>query len=91
MFRKKLDIDQMSAEEMEAFLSRTMKRLLWLNVLWILFVIAMIFWSKVIGVILLIITVIKYIFDYYDIEAQSYYHGFLSHITVKKHDQTKDD
>ena len=73
----------MSSEEMEAFLSRMMKRMIWLNALWLLFVFAVLFWHTVIGVILLIITGVKYLFDYYDVDSQAHYHNFVDKMLKK--------
>ena len=91
MFRKNLNIDEMSSQEMEALLSRVAKRLLWLNALWLLFVFAVLFWNTAIGVILLIITVAKYFFDYHDVEAQSHYHSFVDRMIKKTFTRTKDN
>ena len=91
MFRKKLNIDEMSSQEMEAFLSSAVKRLLWLNALWLLFVFAVLFWNTGIGVILLILTVAKYFFDYHDVETQSHYHSFVDRMFKKTLTRTKDN
>ena len=85
MFRRnKLDLKNMSSEEMDAFLSRGIKRIILLNILWILFVIVMMLWKPVVGVVLLIITAIKYLYDYYDVDSQNHYFGFLDLIRTKR-------
>ncbi len=82
--KKKIDLQNMSSEEMDAFLSRGIKRIILLNTLWILFVIVMLFWKPVVGVVLLIITAIKYLYDYYDVDSQNHYFGFLDMIRSKR-------
>jgi hypothetical protein len=86
---KKLNFDEMSADEMELFASRAIKRLLWLNGLWLIFVVVMLFWKPVIGVILLILTGIKYYFDYRDTESQAHAAEF-QYRTIKKRMLGKD-
>lgn len=82
--KKKIKLEEMSSEEMDAFLSRGIKRIIIINTLWILFVIVMLFWKPVIGIVLLIITAIKYLYDYYDVDSQSHYFGFLEMIRKKR-------
>ena len=82
--KKKLDLQNMSSEEMDALLSRAIKRILLKNILWILFVIGMLFWKPVVGVILLIVTAIKYLYDYYDVNSQNHCFGFLEMIRNKR-------
>ena len=82
--KKKINLQNMSSEEMDAFLSRGIKRIILLNALWILFVIVMLFWKSVVGVVLLIITAIKYLYDYYDVDSQNHYFGFLDMRRTKR-------
>ena len=82
--KKKLNLQNMSSEQMEAFLSRSIKRILLKNILWILFVIGMLFWMPAVGVILLIVTAIKYLYDYYDVDSQNHHLGFLEMIRIKR-------
>ena len=85
MFRKKkLDLQNMSSEEMDAFLSRGIKKIIILDVLWILLVIVMLLWKPVVGLVLMIITAIKYLYDYYDAGSQNHYFGFLDMIRTKR-------
>ena len=83
--KKKPNLQNMSCEEMEALLSRAIKRILLKNILWILFVIVMLFWMPAVGVILLIVTAIKYLYDYYDMDSQNHHLGFLELIRIKRH------
>ena len=82
--KKKLDLQNMSSEEMDALLSRGIKRIILINILWILFVIGVLLWKPVVGVVLLIITAIKYLYDYYDVSSQNHYFGFLEMIRFKR-------
>ena len=74
---KKLDLQNMSTEEIDALLYRAIKRIILINALWILFVIGMLFWMTAVGVILVIVTAIKYLYDYYDANSQNHYSEFL--------------
>ncbi|MCH8837635.1 MAG: hypothetical protein IIA60_07510 [Candidatus Marinimicrobia bacterium] len=76
--KKKRNLENMSAEEMRAFYSRTTKRILWVNGLWLVFVVFMLFWKTGIGVFLLVITAVKYFFDYHDAESQAHAANFVS-------------
>lgn len=83
MFTKKLDVNKMSVAEMEALCSKAVKRILWLNGLWLVFVVLMLFWKTAIGVLLLVITVIKYYFDYHDVNSQAVAADFLAEAAKK--------
>ena len=74
----------MSSEEMDALLSQAIKRILLINILWILFVICVLIWKPALGVVLLIITAIKYFYDYYYVNSQNHYSGFLKVIWIKR-------
>ena len=87
--KKKLDIETMSSEEMEGLLSRTLMRIFLLNILWILFVFGVLFWLPAVGVVLLIITAIKYFYDYHDVKSQDNYFGFLELIRIKRDKKRK--
>jgi hypothetical protein len=78
------NLEEMSAEEMQAFHSKTLKRILWLNGLWLLFVVFMLFWKTGIGVVLLIITAVKYFFDYRDTESQAIAANFETEMAKKE-------
>ena len=69
--KKKLNPEEMTAEEMRAFRSGIVKRILWVNGLWLLFVVFILFWKTGIGIFLLVITAIKYVYDYHDVESQA--------------------
>jgi hypothetical protein len=81
--KKKLNLEEMTAEEMQALHSRMMKRILWVNGLWLVFVVFMLFWKTGIGIFLLVITAVKYFFDYHDVESQAHNANFVSE-TIKK-------
>lgn len=91
MFRKKLNVDEMSSEEMHAFLSSVLKKLIWLNALWLLFVFGVLFWNPAIGVILLIITGAKYFHDYHDVDSQEHHVNFLERMLIKSVQERKHD
>ena len=80
----KLNIDEMSADEMDAVYRRSMKRIIWLNALWLLFVVAILIWKPAIGVILLILTGIKYYLDYRDSESQAHAAEFQYRTIIKR-------
>ena len=72
MFRKKkLNIDDMTAMELRALHDGIMRELMWKNGLWLLFVVVMLFVWLTAGVILVILTVLKYTYDYFDTDAQA--------------------
>lgn len=53
--------------------------------------IGMLTWKTVIGVVLLIITAIKYLYDYFDVDAQNHYFGFKEMMRSKRNKEgTKD-
>ena len=77
MFKKKqLDLENMTADEMQAFQSQIVRRLLWVNGLWLVFVIFMLFWKTGIGIVLLVLTAVKFFFDYHDVESQRRFADF---------------
>ncbi len=76
--RKDLDLVNMSDTELVAFHDRMVLRILCLNGLWLLFVITVIFWSFTGGMILLIMSALKYWFDYTDTESLTVYDAFSS-------------
>jgi sterol desaturase/sphingolipid hydroxylase (fatty acid hydroxylase superfamily) len=82
--KKKMELEKISSEEMEAFLSRGIKRIIIINAFWILFVIVMLFWKPVVGAVLLIITAIKYLYDYYDVDSRSHFFSFLEMMRKKR-------
>jgi len=87
--KKKLDLEKMSSEEMEALLSRRWMRFFLLNILWILFVFGVLFWLPVVGVVLLIITAVKYFYDYHDVKHRDHYFGFMDQIRIKRDKERK--
>ena len=92
MFRKKkIDLDEMTATEIAQFHDRIIKRLLWRNGLWLLFVIVMLFLWLPGGVIVAILTVLKYWYDYCDTESQAHYDSFVSLIWRKRIEESEPD
>jgi len=81
--KKELNVEEMTAEEMRVLHSRILKRILWVNGLWLVFVVFMLFWKIGIGIFLLVITAVKYFFDYHDVESQARNANFVSE-TIKK-------
>ena len=82
--KKKLNLEEMTAEEMQAFYSRIVKRILWANGLWLVLVVFMLFWKTGIGIFLLVITAVKYFYDYHDVESQAHNANFVSKMIKKK-------
>jgi len=92
--KKKLDLEKMSSEEMEALETRLLMRFFLLNILWVLFVFVMLFLLPILGVVLLIITAIKYFYDYHDVKSQERYFGFVKLMEIKRYKedaQNKDE
>jgi len=87
--KKKLNLEKMSSEEMEALELQLLMRFFLLNILWVLFVFVMLFLLPIVGVVLLIITAIKYFYDYNDVESQDLYSGFVELIRSKRDKETK--
>ena len=71
----------MSTTELGAFHDRMVRRILCVNGLWLLFVVIVMFWSLNIGAIFVIITAIKYWYDYNDTESLTIYDSLLSLIS----------
>lgn len=82
--KKKLDLEKMSSAEMEALETRLWMRFFLLNILWVLFVFVMLFLLPIVGVVLLIITAIKYFYDYHDVKSQDHYSGFVKLMEIKR-------
>ena len=82
--KKKPNLQNMSSGQMEALLYRAIKRILLKNILWILFMVGMLFWMPAVGVILLIVTAIKYLYDYYDVDSQNHHLSFLEKLRIKR-------
>ena len=76
--RKEFDLVNMSDTELVAFHDQMVLRILCLNGLWLLFVITVIFWSFTGGMILLIMSALKYWFDYTDTDSLTVYDAFSS-------------
>lgn len=90
--KKKLNLEEMTAQEMRVLHSGIEKRILWVNGLWLVFVVFMLFWKTGIGIILLVITGVKYFFDYHDAESQAHNANFVSEMFKKEvAGKTKDD
>ncbi len=89
--KKKINVDEMTATELEKFLDRAGKRLLWLNGLWLLFVVVMLFLWLPGGVILAILTSLKYWYDYHDTESQAVNASFVSLIVRKEIEEREPD
>lgn len=81
----------MTATELRGFYSRIMRRLLWLNGLWLLFVAVMLFLWTPAGIVLVIITVLKYAYDYFDMESQDIYTAFMELTFRKQAEENKSD
>jgi len=79
--REQLDLENMSTTELRAFYDRMVRRILCVNGLWLLFVVIVMFWSLNIGAIFVIITAIKYWYDYNDTESLTIYDSLLSLIS----------
>ena len=85
IFRKeKTNFDEMTATELEQFHDQIVKRVLWLNGLWLMFIVVMLVLWLPGGVILAILTVIKYWYDYHDTESQSINASFVALIFRKQ-------
>ncbi len=93
--REQLDLENMSTTGLRAFHDRMLRRILCVNGLWLLFVVIVMFWSLNIGAIFVIITAIKYWYDYSDTESLTIYDSLLSLIssipTGKGEDRNDDD
>ncbi len=79
--REQLDLETMSTTGLRAFHDRMVRRILCVNGLWLLFVVIVMFWSLNIGAIFVIITAIKYWYDYTDTESLTIYDSLLSLIS----------
>jgi hypothetical protein len=66
MTKKWKKYDDMSSQELEGNIAQIAARLFLLNGLWILFVLIMLIYKFSIGLILLVITALKYRYDYLD-------------------------
>ena len=88
--REKLDLETMSATELGVFQVRMLRRILCLNGLWLLFVVIVMFWSIYIGLIFVIITALKYWYDYNDTESLTVYDSILSVISRKWTEESED-
>ena len=74
MARRELpEFETMSASELNAMQARMLLRILVLNVLWLLVVIAVLTQSLYGGLLLLIVSALKYWFDYTDEESLTIY------------------
>ena len=92
MFRKKkINVDEMTATELEQFHDRLVKRFFWLNGLWLMLVVVMLFLWLPGGVILAILTVLKYWYDYHDTESQALNASFVSLIVRKEIEEREPD
>ena len=89
--KKKINLDDMTATELEQFHDRYFKRLLWLNGLWLVFVVVMLFLWLPGGAILAILTILKYWYDYHDTESQALNASFVSLIWRKRVEESKPD
>ncbi len=88
--RKKFDFEYMSTTELGVFHDRMVRRILWLNGIWLLFVVIVMFWSLNLGLILIIITALKYWYDYNDTESLTIYDSILSLISHMWTDESED-
>ena len=92
MFRKKkFNFDEMTATELEEFHNRIVKRVLWLNGLWLMLVVVMLFLWLPGGVILAILTILKYWYDYRDTESQALNISFMSLVWRKRVEENEPD
>ena len=82
--REKINLDEMTPMELEAFHDRLWRRMLWLNGLWLLFVVAMLFIWLPAGIVLLILTALKYTYDYFDTDSQAINADVITTIAKKK-------
>ncbi len=76
--REMRDFESMSSTELRSFHERMLRRILILNVLWLLFVIIVMVQSLNIGLILLVMTALKYWYDYTDTEALTIHDAVLT-------------
>ncbi len=81
----------MTATELEQFHDRLVKRLLWQNGLWLVFVVVMLFLWLPGGAILAFLTVLKYWYDYHDTESQAPNASFVSLIVRKEIEEREPD
>ena len=88
--REKLDLETMSTTELGVFQDRMLRRILCLNGLWLLFVVIVMFWSIHIGLIFVIITAVKYWYDYNDTESLTVYDSILSVISRMGAEKSED-
>ena len=85
MLRRKIfDLENMSATELEAFHDQMVRRILLLNGLWLVFVVIVMFRSFLAGMLLVVITALKYWYDYNDTESLTVYDSVLSLISRKR-------
>ena len=92
MFRKKkLNLDELTSSEMKEFHDRIIRRIFWINGLWLLFVVVMLFVWFTAGVILVILTVLKYAYDYFDTDAQALNADFVATTSKKKAEERRGD
>ena len=76
--REMRDFESMSSTELRSFHERMLRRILILNGLWLLFVIIVMVQSLNIGLILLVMTALKYWYDYTDTEALTIHDAVLT-------------
>jgi len=89
--KKKINVDEMTAAEMKEFHDRIVRRFFWLNGLWLLFVVVMLFVWLTAGVILLILTVLKYTYDYFDTDSQALNADFIATTFKKEVEERRDE
>ena len=80
-------IDDMTSEERDNFTGRHILRLFLMNGLWLLFVLIMLFVMFPLGIVLLIITVLKYRYDYYDTKSQNAFSEFNEETERKRSEE----
>ena len=92
MFRKKkINIDEMTAAELRELHDKFMRRVLWENGLWLLFVVAMLFIWQPAGIVLVILTALKYTYDYFDTDSQAINAGIIATIFKKEVEERRDE
>ena len=92
MFRKKkMNVDEMTSMELREFHNGMVRRLLWKNGLWLLFVVAMLFTWLTAGIVLVILTVLKYTYDYFDTDSQAINADFIATVFKKEAEERRDE
>ena len=91
MFRKKINVDEMTAAELEEFHDRMIRRIFWVNGLWLLFVAVMLFVWLNAGILLVILTVLKYTYDYFDTDSQAINADFVATTFKKEVEERRDE